>query len=67
MHVCQHESSLTLASSITRVLTTSNGVVNIAAVAPATDPQAAASAGDGLFPSKYRFDNCRFSPSYNGN
>lgn len=52
---------------MTLVLTTSKGVVNAPAIPPATDPHIAAWPGEGLFPSRYRIDICRFRASYNGN
>jgi len=44
-------------SNMTRVLTTSSGVVTIAATAPAMLPQAAASPGEGLRPERNRFES----------
>ena len=52
---------------MTRVFTTSSGVVNAAAVPPAIIPHTPASPGDGLRPDKYLRDSCDLSASYNGN
>jgi hypothetical protein len=49
---CAPTEPLTLASNMTRVLTTSSGVVTADAKPPAMDPQMAASPGVGLLPSK---------------
>lgn len=56
-----------LASSITRVLTTSSGVVETAATAPAKDPHTAASVGEGRRPSSRCSDMSDLRPSYRGN
>src|SRR5690242_6704543 len=58
---------LTLISSITRVLSTSRGVVSAAATAPAAEPHRAASCAYSLRWSGRRFETERFRNSYSGN
>lgn len=54
---------LTRASSITRVFTTSRGVVTAAATPPAIIPHTAASPGDGLLPERYLRESWDLSAS----